>query len=874
MKINQPKPGRYTPQCPKCSQRLLIVVSEDPSVPPSVSLAKEKAKVYPAETVAPAGAKGNPAATAAFTAKVASDRTKPGPTDPAATADFSPPKSTSRPAPAATQAPRSAARAGTPTGAATGAAAATDAPTTPPPSKAGGETTGFNVAPQPASGDLSGTLGGYQLLKQLGRGGMGAVYLARQLSLDRNVAVKVMRTDWSRDPVFVARFTREAYAAAQLVHHHVVQIYDIGVERQQNYFSMELVDGKSLADAIADQGKIDVEVAVGYILQATRGLAFAHQQGMVHRDIKPDNLLINSHGMVKVADLGIVKVPGGSGAAEESRPAAATSSIAASASNAVTMAGVAMGTPHFMAPEQARDSASVDARADIYSLGCTLYMLVTGHPPFAGKTAIEVITKHASEPVVPPDAVVKRVPKELSEIILKMVAKQPADRYANMGEVIKALEGFLGVESNKPFSPREEHAQALEEAASGFYAPPLARLRGKLAAGYCGALLLLALATAFFSPSLAIGCLGLAVMTPAAYLVIAGVAQKTFIFSKIRELVFTAGIGGWLKGAAAALMLLVILFALGWLWVWIGAGVAAVLIALGYYMAVERSLQRARRTPLDNAEQLLKKLRLNGLEEDALRQFICKYTGEQWEEFYEALFGYEAKLQARSRWGLVDRGTARPKYATWRDPVVRWIDARVTAKKLARERKHLAAMEEMGLRATGVEPAEAKRLAEEKTKVLIAKVKSAKVKVSQEPTGSRWMRPFYLLFGPQVRFFGGAALMAFSLMWAHQNQLIRSEELKSVGESAMQQAQQGEVDDSQVQATKKLAGSWLQRAREAKPLELPLVPTSITQFVSHLCVAGAGLLLVISSFQSSLRIVAVFLLAAISLFAAQWFGLP
>ena len=841
MKINQPKPGRYTPQCPKCSERLVIVVSDDPSVPPSVVLLKEKARVHPAETVAPT-AKANPAATAAFTARGASDRTRSVPSDSAAMAGTSegPPQKR--------------------------------APTTPPASQAGGETTGFNVAQQPATGELSGTLGGYQLVKQLGRGGMGAVYLARQLSLDRNVAVKVMRTDWARDPVFVARFTREAYAAAQLVHHHVVQIYDIGVERQQNYFSMELVDGKSLADVIEQQGKVDVEVAVGYILQAARGLAFAHQQGMVHRDIKPDNLLINSHGMVKVADLGIVKVPGS--AAEESRPAASPGSITASASSAVTQAGVAMGTPHFMAPEQARDSASVDARADIYSLGCSLYMLITGQPPFKGKTAMEVITKHASEPVIPPDTVVKRVPRELSEIILKMVAKQPGDRYANMAEVIKALEGFLGVESNKPFSPREEHAQALEEAAAGFYAPPLAKLRGKLVAGYFGALVLLTLVTAFFSATLAIGCLGLIVMTPLAHLVVAGVARKTFVFSKTRELVFTAGIGGWLKGAAAVVMLLVILLALGWLWVWIGAAVAAALIALGYYVAAERPVQRARRTPLDSAEQLLKKLRLNGLEEDALRQFICKYSGEEWEEFYEALFGYEAKLQARSRWGLVDRGTARPKYAVWRDPVVRWIDARVAAKKLARERKHLAAMEEMGLRATGVDPAEAKRLAEEKTKVLIAKVKSAKVKVNEEPSGNRWMRPFARLVGPQVRFFGGAALLALSLMWAHQNQLISSEELKSVGGSAMQQARQGELDDSQVQATKQLASSWIGRARAAKPLELPLVPTSITVFVSHLCAAGAGLLLVMSAFPSRRLVVLVFVLAAIGLFAAQWFGLP
>ncbi|HVX11775.1 MAG TPA: protein kinase [Pirellulales bacterium] len=852
--MNQPKPGRYTPQCPKCSHRLLIVVSDDPSVAPSVVLVKEKPKAAaePAQTVAPAARRQNLDATAEFSSPQAAPAVSKG-------------------EPAATQAPRNPATSAS----SSKGLAATLAPTAPPSPQGGDDTTGFKVAEeQPAAGQLSGSLGGYQLLKQLGRGGMGAVYLAKQVSLDRNVAVKVMRSDWARDPIFVARFTREAYAAAQLVHHHVVQIYDIGVERQNNYFSMELVDGKSLSDLIAQQGKLDPQVAVGFILQAARGLAFAHQQGMVHRDIKPDNLLINSHGIVKVADLGIVKVPGAAKEGEAASQGASAGSLTASASSAVTMAGVAMGTPHFMAPEQARDSASVDARADIYSLGCTLYMLLTGRPPFAGKTAIEVITKHASEPVIPPDAVVKRVPKDLSDILLKMVAKQAEDRYANMAEVIRALEGFLGVESGKPFSPREEHATALEEAAAAFYAPAVGRLRGKAVLAFFGVLLLATLVFAWFRPSLAIGCLGLMVMTPLAHLAIVGIAQKTFIFAKTRQLVFTSGIGGWLKGAMAALVLLVVLYALGWLWIWIGAGLLAALLALGYYAVVDRSLERARRPSIEKSEQLLKTLRLNGLEEDALRQFICKYAGQQWEEFYEALFGYEAKLSARSRWGLVDRGTARPKFAAWREPVVRWIDARVTAKKLARERRHLAAMEEMGLRATGVDPAEAKRLAEEKTKVLIAKVKSTRVKVSEEPSGKPWARPLARLVGPEVRFFGGAALLACSLLWAHQNHLIRSEEIKSAVESAKQQAEQAQLDEGKVQATKELAGSWLARAREAKPLEIPLVPTAITALVSHLWAAGAGLLLVVSSFLESRRVVAVFVLAAIGVFAANWIPLP
>src|SRR5262249_30086398 len=129
------------------------------------------------------------------------------------------------------------------------------------------------------------TLGGYQIVKELGHGGMGAVYLARQISLDRNVALKVMRSRWASQPSFVARFTREAYAAAQLVHHNVVQIYDMGIDHEVHYFSMEFVEGESLADLVGREGKLDPEVAAGYILQAARGLKFAHDRGMIHRDI-------------------------------------------------------------------------------------------------------------------------------------------------------------------------------------------------------------------------------------------------------------------------------------------------------------------------------------------------------------------------------------------------------------------------------------------------------------------------------------------------------------------------------------------------------------------------------------------------------------
>jgi len=173
-------------------------------------------------------------------------------------------------------------------------------------------------------------LGGYEIIKTLGEGGMGRVYLANQTSLARNVALKVLSPRLATDAQFVSRFTREAFAAAQLTHHNVVQIHDIGVDRSKdevetNYFSMEFVEGQTLGKLVGQVGKLDPATAVGYVLQAARGLKFAHDHGLIHRDVKPDNLLINGHGIVKVADLGLVKR---AGASEKIIQAAATLSPA------------------------------------------------------------------------------------------------------------------------------------------------------------------------------------------------------------------------------------------------------------------------------------------------------------------------------------------------------------------------------------------------------------------------------------------------------------------------------------------------------------------------------------------------------------------
>ena len=544
-------------------------------------------------------------------------------------------------------------------------------------------------------------LGGYQLIERLGAGAMGTVWLARQLSLDRDVAVKVLRPGFSGDPLFLYRFTQEAFAAAQLIHHNIVQVYDCGSEKQIHFFSMEYVDAQNLQSLVKRGGPLDSEVAAGYVLQAARGLKFAHERGMVHRDIKPDNLLLNHNGVVKVADLGLVKLKrSAEGKGKKSGP--------------VTYIGknpqeYAMGTPAYMAPEQVANSARVDARADIYALGCTLYHLITGRPPFIADTITKVMDMHVQEQPVRPDGRNPRVSQVLSDIVMKMMAKSLDERYQDMDEVIKALEGYLGIEATSTFSPREEHANLLESCVKEYNQSPWAKRR-RIAV--LGLTLLSAVGTGvadrFLGPMAGLGVAAFTFFTWMSSFILRGLMEKGSLFLRFRQFVFQAPLVTWLiwvlllGGAGYGL------YHLQLLWPALALMGGALVFAVGFYLLVDRNVEIERKPPVLQVEQMLRSMRLRGLEESALRQFVCKYSGESWEAFFEALFGYDAKILARRKWGLNDRGLPRLQHSTWRDPLIRAMEAMQTARKNRRERRQLKLLERKKLKAQ----AEAKAKAE------------------------------------------------------------------------------------------------------------------------------------------------------------------
>ena len=274
-------------------------------------------------------------------------------------------------------------------------------------------------------------LGKYKLLGHLGTGGMSSVYLAEHTRMQRRVAIKVLPQNRVEDASYLERFTREAQAVAALSHPNIVHAYDVDNDGNVHYLVMEYVEGRDLQRLVSQEGPLPFPLAADYIAQAAEGLAHAHEAGLIHRDIKPANLLLDTKGTVKILDLGLARF-----SAEDE-----TSLTVANEENV-------LGTADYLAPEQAINSHRVDARADIYSLGCTLYFLLTGHPPFPeGSLAQRLLMHQTKQPASiyedRPDA-----PPGLVEICERMMAKRPEDRYASALEVRDALQQWQASQSS------------------------------------------------------------------------------------------------------------------------------------------------------------------------------------------------------------------------------------------------------------------------------------------------------------------------------------------------------------------------------------------------------------------------------------------
>ncbi len=262
---------------------------------------------------------------------------------------------------------------------------------------------------------------GYRILRKIGQGAMATVFLARQLSLDRDVAIKVLPKKFSQNHKFIERFYKEGKAAAQLNHPNIVAAYDVGQAGEHHYFVMEYVDGLTVFDKLVREKRVDEHTAIRNMIQTARALQHAHARGFIHRDIKPKNIMYTSMGVVKLADLGLARAMSDKEAAKAE-------------------AGRAYGTPYYISPEQIRGEVQIGPPADIYGLGATFYHMVTGRVPFEGKNPSAVMHQHLKAELIPPDHVNPKVSSNTAAVIEMMMAKNARERYQNATDLLTDLE--------------------------------------------------------------------------------------------------------------------------------------------------------------------------------------------------------------------------------------------------------------------------------------------------------------------------------------------------------------------------------------------------------------------------------------------------
>ena len=727
-----------------------------------------------------------------------------------------------------------------------------------------------------SEGDIPERLGGYRIMRLLGRGAMGAVYEAKQVSLDRMVALKTVRGRLASNPAALARFTREAYAAAQLTHHNVVQIYDFGEDAGRHFFSMEWVRGGPLDELVKQKGSLDPKLAAGYVLQAARGLAMAHQNGMVHRDVKPANLLLNDEGVVKVADLGLVKIPD---LPDPDTSVGAMASGSGQSGTDVTMQGTAVGTPAYMAPEQGVDAAAVDHRADIYSLGCTLFFLLAGRVPFGGSVVSEVLQQHASETLPSLTALNARIPASLDAIVKHSMAKRPDQRYASLDEMCDDLEDYLGVSDDGNFSPTSSQADQLESIAKAYgSATKLESLTGTVVLALVGISVLMTVA------SFAVGwqwvLLGPMVGITAVVTALALGGSQSQVSMHLRRWIGSLHLLDYVTAALGVIAFAVVTLVSA---CWLGAILGAILgasIGAGYHFGFADSIRKSSEGSAEQARKFVRDLRISGADETGIRSFVARYSGKPWQRLFERLFGYEALVAMRKQLAGDAAFSGNVASLSLRDRVCTALAKRVAAKKRASDHQRLAKIEQQGLKSEGLNDADAKERAwqmaaavmeasqisepvrgegksqaeakREKMKAMLADARSGNYKMKRDKLAS-----VRFLLGGQTRLLVGSLLLTVFALWGNSNGLFDS--LKDI--ETLKQISSGDVD-------------LLVLRDAAMNANFESSDGKVLGGASPWSVGIAGFLLVLSSFVSGWRMTPFAVIATVAILFGPLLGVP
>jgi eukaryotic-like serine/threonine-protein kinase len=714
--------------------------------------------------------------------------------------------------------------------------------------------------------DLPRVIGGYRVTGEPGRSRIGPVVRARHVPTGRAVDLSILKTEWACLPAFVARLTRDACAVTPVEHPNLVRLYEVGEAQGRFFFATQRIDGPTLAERVSSQGPLAAREAVTHLLQAARGLRFAHAQGLSHGAVGADCLVVSDDGHTKVSGLGLSATP---------------ESVAAEAAKEAT-------GPIPLGAEPENQALIPAVRADIRGLGATLVHLLTGRPftPDAGGSDAGSL-------------VARGVPANMVELVRRLLDAQPGTGITDCGQLIAVLEQILTAKKPGALAPSEEDSRVLATCADTFRASPSARMRSQLILGgvaVCGLVILLSLL--IHQPRLAFSFLGLGLMTGLARFILRGWHGESDVFPDVRALVLECRASDWLIAGAGVLLLVASLLVLHLLRAWLGFAAMAVTMAVGLRLLVDSKVDSERHDALEQARTLVKNLRTQGVSEEAIRGLVRGASGSDWEEFFESLFGYEAKLAARrpSERGL--KGLLYRKHGAWRDWVMPWVEAVRAARRSERETALFQSIEVRALVASGINLLTARRKSKRIAEAMVAVATEARAaarrphveaftpageplmaaairKAAETPEevlaerehgliGTRTWWVVDVLTGARLRFLLGAALVAGFLVWAHQNKIYSTDQIKDAATKAFENPET--LRDARIDVHLP--------AGATTPLQTSFLPGPIARLFHDFNPGVAGLILIVSAFFRGSR-VGYFAIpgAAIALFGPS-LGLP
>ena len=660
------------------------------------------------------------------------------------------------------------------------------------------------------------------------------------------MTLTVIKNRWVALPSHLSNLMREILATSCLDHPNLLVSRDMGADRG---FVFVVADGRQGLSLSTPEGRegLDRAARVATVLHAARGLQHAHEQGIYHRDLALTKILVAHDGQVRLDHVGLALTP-------ETPPTPGLGAIPVPGIKAVPDA-----------------SATSAAAQDIAALGRTLQGLIGGNLGDRG------------------------LPPSLALVARGMLGESSEITLRDMGAVVRSLEKELGIEG--PYTPRADDASLVETEANAFHSSPLALIRPKIALGALGLLALLILLPIvtgqwlLLFPPLGVALTALATLTLARSL-----KSADPVADRVREFLLGGGWSNLLTTGATLVLGLVVALVTGRLGFVLFLGAFGLALGLAYHFAVDRPLRLARAQSLARVTALLKELRLRGEFEESLRAFVCRHAGRQWEEFHEALFGYSAMRAARKRWGTDVGGRNRPRFAAWRDPIIDALDSRIAARNRGRTRQFLESIEERSLESKGVNLLTARRRSKRVAEALVLYAETYRNDPNKESSpplldtlhrvatrpddyltthaesDEQKAPPLWLdsldtlsriLFGPRVRFLLGALLLAMSLVWMHQNALIKVADIQKAGQT-LTQDQQKALEDAKAlsQQTVDSVRDVAEGKRATQRLEVEGVSPEVTRRLDGFGLGEAGLILLISAFFRGRKLSAFVLPAA------------